>query len=417
MLHRPKLILALLTTLNLLNYLDRYVLSAVLGPLQEELRLSGLAAGLLSTVFLIGYFATSPVFGGLADRGRADGSGVRKVLMAIGITVWSGATIASGLATDATSLLAARSIVGVGEASYATLAPTLIDDLAPAAGAARWMAIFSAATPVGSALGYIVGGAVTASNGWRSAFFVAGGPGFFLALLCLLIKEPRRRRRPAHVDIAHAASSLLRVPLYRGAALGYCFYTFAIGGFAYWAPKYLHVRYALEAGRASQLFGLVTVVGGAAGTVAGGWLADRFARKRLREQADARGTDEALARANMLLCAIGTALGAPLAAAAIGAATAPAFFAYALPCQIALFAVSGPINVALLRSASPGLRATAMAVAIFAIHALGDLWSPPAIGLVADHAPMQTAMYAVPLVFCAAAFVWGRTTRASGWLT
>jgi MFS family permease len=185
---RPTSILVLLTALNLLNYLDRFVLSAVLAKVQDDLHLSNFVGGSLATVFLIGYFATSPVFGNLADRSHRGG---RKALVALGIAIWSVATVASGLAHGAASLVAARAVVGVGEASYATIAPTLIDDVAPPGQKGRWMAIFYSATPIGSALGYIVGGSVEHATGsWRAAFFIAGGPGIVLALLW----SPGRRR-------------------------------------------------------------------------------------------------------------------------------------------------------------------------------------------------------------------------------
>ena len=409
MIRRPATVLALLTALNLLNYLDRLVLSAVLPQVQDDLHLSNLAGGSLATIFLIGYFATSPVFGVWSDRA---GEGGRKRLVAAGIAVWSAATVASGLATSAGSLFAARAFVGVGEASYATIAPTLIDDMAPPGRKGRWMAIFYAATPVGSALGYVVGGVVEHAAGWRSAFYVAGAPGLLVGLLCLLIVEPSRRAPATRPEVVRSTGALARLPLFRGTVLGYCAYTFAIGGFAYWAPKYLHVRYGVDAGTAAKTFGLVTVAAGAIGTLAGGWLGDRAGRRRATA-----GDDAAAARDNVLVCALGTALGAPLAAAAISAGTVGGFYALLFPCEVALFASSGPINVALLRSVPSELRASAMALSIFAIHALGDLWSPPLIGLVADHAPMQLAMYAAPAVFAVAAFVWWRAARPPAWLT
>src|SRR5580692_305893 len=177
----PRMVLALLTALNLLNYLDRFVLSAVLAPVQDDLHLSKLVAGLLPTIFLIGYFATSPLFGVAGDRFGAAG---RHVLIALGVAVWSLATLASGLAAGTVSMLVARAAVGVGEASYGTLAPTVIDEIAPPALESSWMAIFSVAISVGSALGYVVGGAVLHAHGWRSAFFVAGFPGLVAAVLC-----------------------------------------------------------------------------------------------------------------------------------------------------------------------------------------------------------------------------------------
>ncbi len=222
--------------------------------------------------------------------------------------------------------------------------------------------------------------------------------------------------------------ALLSIGLYRGAVLGYCAYTFAIGGFAYFAPKYVHARYGLETGAASVKFGLLTVLGGTIGTLLGGFLADAAVRRERRalgtgdrtpqntERAP-RDEDDATARANVRVCAVACAVGTPLALGAICAPTAATFFALALPCQIALFVLSGPINVALLRSAPLALRASAMAVCIFAIHAFGDLWSTPLIGLIADHAPMQTAMYVVPVAFLLGAIVWWRGASASPRLT
>src|SRR5580692_3168661 len=154
MISRPFAVLALLTALNLFNYLDRLVLSAVLPRIEDQFALSHGASGLLGTIFLIGYFTTSPIFGTLADRGK------RKGLLAIGIGVWSLATIASGLSRSFVELAVARALVGVGEASYATIAPTLIDDLAPPERKGSWLAIFYSAMPIGAALGYVTGGIV-----------------------------------------------------------------------------------------------------------------------------------------------------------------------------------------------------------------------------------------------------------------
>jgi MFS family permease len=437
----PKVVLALFTALNLLNYLDRTVLPAVLGHVQDDLHLSNALGGLLSTLFLIGYFATSPVFGALGDR---VGTGGRSKLIAVGIAVWSAATIASGLAQGKASLIAARIFVGFGEASYATLAPTLIDDMAPPEKKSRWMSIFYSATPIGSALGYIVGGKVMQLHGWRAAFFVAGGPGLLLALLCLLVVEPprptvlsaaasrssvvsaaaSRPTAPARDSLIDGARALLRVPLYVGNTLGYCAYTFAIGGFAFWAPVYLYRQYGMDAGEASKVFGLVTVAGGSVGTLLGGNLADRAARARVREAERAKGgplgpreMDDAVARGNVFIPALGTAIAAPLSALAIAAGTAPRFFATVFPAEVGLFLLSGPINVALLRASPPELRARAMALSIFAIHAMGDLWSPLLIGVAADHVPMQMAMYIGPAIFALAAHLWFRTARASARLT
>ena len=404
----PRAILALLTACNLLNYVDRYVLSAVLPKLQDDLHLSNWVGGWLATVFLIGYFAASPIFGVLGDRA---GTGGRKRLMTLGVSVWSLATAASGLAPGGPALFAARAAVGIGEASYATIAPTLIDDLARPLQKARWMAFFNAAMPVGSALGYIVGGSVEQSHGWRAAFLVVGVPGLAAALLCLLVAEPRRRASVT-ASLRASAAKLIASSQYRTAVLGYCAYTFAIGGFAYWAPTYVYRRYGLEVGRASVQFGTITVVAGFLGTLAGGWLADAWASRHATTDPSDDGV-----RSGLLVCALSAGLGAPLAAAAILAPTRGRFFALAALCEVAVFLSNGPVNVVLLRTAPAALRASAMAFAIFAIHLFGDMWSQPLIGLFADRAPWPLAMSVVPLFFALASIVWLRASARSARLT
>ena len=167
------------------------------------------------------------------------------------------------------------------------------------------MAVFSAATPVASALGYIVGGAVLHAHGWRAAFFVAGGPGI-VRPSCACSSRRRGAELASPRRRSGAARTLVRNPLYRAGVLGYCAYTFAIGGFAHWAPYTLHERYGVEPGRASILFGLVTLAGGVAGTLVGGWPSDRTVRGRARQEIAqggyARQADAETARGNLTVC-------------------------------------------------------------------------------------------------------------------
>jgi MFS family permease len=395
---RPGAILALLTALNLLNYIDRTVLAAVLPLLQSELRLSNTVTGALGTVFLVGYFVTSPVFGRLADRGGVPGG--RKGLLAVGVAVWSVATFASGLARGAWSLASARAVVGVGEASYATVAPTIIDDMAPPERKGRWLSLFYVAIPIGSALGYVIGG-LLGKLGWREAFWAVGGPGVLSALLCLFIAEPARRstREPARVRESLAA--LLKVPLYRRGVLGYAAQTFALGGFAFWAPKFLAEVYDLPVSKGSTTFGGLLVVAGGLGTWLGGSWADRWA-KRSGASADAHEA----ARIDLKVCAITGAIAAPLAAAAFWAPTAKLFFALSFACEVATFASTAPVNAAILRTVPAELRASAMALSIFAIHFLGDLWSPLLLGVLRDAVPAPVAMMGVPIALALSAGLW-----------
>lgn len=388
---RPATILVLLTGLNFLNYVDRYLVAAVSPKFQEELKLSDFQTGLAISAFMVGYFITSPIFGRLGDRP----GGARRILMAIGVALWSAATAFSGLATGAWSLVAARVAVGVGEASYATLAPTIIDDLAPAGKKNKWLAIFYLATPVGSALGYLLGGLLEHHYGWRSAFFVAGGPGVLLAGLVLLMREPERAARTEKIE--GALGVLWRSPLYVFCVFGYCAYTFALGGFAAWAPKYLYSVHRLPLAKADFGFGVVAVVAGIIGTVLGGTIADRGLRD---------ATDETRIRAYLRYSAITTAIGAPLAVATILAPTPTLFFVAIFLCETALFASTSPINAVTLGAVPIALRATAMAVSIFAIHALGDFLSPPMIGLVADRSNLRVGLAALPLAIAVSAGIW-----------
>jgi MFS family permease len=405
---RPALVLALLTGLNLLNYLDRFVLSAVLPKVQDDLHLSNFVAGSLAFWFLIVFTLTSPIFGTLASLGRP---GTRPRLVATGIGLWSLATMASGLARGAVGLATARAAVGVGEASYTTIAPALLDEISPPASRARWMSIFSVATPVGAALGYIIGGAVQHATGsWRAAFFVAGGPGLVLALLCLLIDDAAHNAKDRVRLTWAAASPLFARPVLMLTIFGFCAYNFAMGGFAFWAPKYVSATYSLEIGKASFQFGLVTVAGGFVGTLLGGALCD--ARTKTLEKTGLAG-DAAASAASLEVCALSALIGAPFAAAALLAPKAGSFFVFAFLSEAGLFLSGGPINVAVLKSVPPHLRAIAMSMTIFAIHALGDIFSPMLIGLVWDHAPGVWAMMFIPVAFTVGSVIWFAGARSA----
>src|ERR1039457_6535585 len=182
----PAWILFILTGLNLFNYLDRYVLSAVLPPMQKDLAINDEQAGRLVTAFMIGYFVTSPVFGWLGDRWS------RKWLIAAGIVVWSVGTILTGFAATFAMMLAFRALVGLGEASYATISPSLISDSYAPAKRNNALTIFYVAIPVGAALGTILGGFIAAKWGWRHAFIWAGAPGLLRALVMLPFAQPTR---------------------------------------------------------------------------------------------------------------------------------------------------------------------------------------------------------------------------------
>src|SRR5437764_11715999 len=179
--------LAVLTFINLFNYLDRWVVAAVVESIKKsELHLSDTQLGFIGTGFIVVYTLTSPLFGALGDRKS------RPPLIALGVAVWSVATSLAGFARGFLSLFVARSTVGVGEAAYGTIAPALLADSFPIERRGRVLSVFFAAIPIGSAAGYILGGLVDQHFGWRAAFWIAGAPGLLLALLVLAVKDPPR---------------------------------------------------------------------------------------------------------------------------------------------------------------------------------------------------------------------------------
>ena len=411
----PVAILVVLTLLNFVNYVDRYLVAAVSPAFQDELGLSSFQTGLVISAFMVGYFLTSPAFGWLGDRSQAVGHTpspwlTRTSLMAMGVLTWSVATAASGLAKGATSMILARIAVGVGEASYATIAPTIIDDLAPPEKKNRWLAYFYLAIPVGSALGYLLGGFIEHRWGWRHAFYVCGGPGVLLAMIVLFVREPKPAapRAPAPEGESIGALSGLRKlrsrPLYVACVLGSCAYTFALGGFAAWAPKFLFKVHAMQLADADFGFGLVAVVSGIVGTALGGLLADRGLPKDV--------DDERRVRRYLRFSAVASLIAFPAAIALLFAPTPKTFFIAIFVCETALFASTSPINVVILGSVPAGLRTTAMAVSIFSIHALGDFLSPPMVGKLADVTSLRNALTILPVAIAICALVWWFGARA-----
>lgn len=407
MIRRPGFVLAILAGLNLLNYVDRTVLAAVLPRVSAVhdkggLGLDKLQAGALATAFLIGYFATSPIFGTLADRAPR----LRTRLMTVGVLVWSLATFLSGRAFDFWSMIGARALVGVGEASYAAVAPTLIDDMGEV-GRSRRLAVFYMAIPIGSALGYVLGGFLETKVGWRGAFQFVGAPGALLALSCLLVfdrgaEEHAKHERP---PVLKMLAPLTKQKLYARAVLGYAAQTFALGGFQHWAPTYIEARHHFDLDRANYLFGAILVVAGFVGTFAGGAWGERVARGLGREGA---------ARAHVRVCAISAMLGAPFAFAAVLAPSAVLFFAFIFVCIVFVFLSTSPINAAILESVPIELRASGMALSTFSIHMLGDLWSPPLVGRLGDATSMNVAMLLLPAAIAVSAVIWWRREQTAG---
>src|SRR6476620_10334639 len=222
----PRVLLAVLTGLNILNYIDGNVLFGAQPLIQKEFPRSDAQYGLLTSAFFIAYMIAAPCVGWLGDRFS------RKKIVSVGILIWSGFTLLTWFVQDFQQLLFRHTIVGIGEASYAAIAPTLIADSFPLARRGRMLSIFFLGLPLGSALGLILGGVAGKHWGWRMPFMLAGIPGFFLALILWFLPEPPRGLSEAEDSslTRSTLSGLLKNGAFLSATLGMAMYTFAVGG-------------------------------------------------------------------------------------------------------------------------------------------------------------------------------------------
>jgi len=388
--------LTVLTGLNLLDYLDRQLLAAVLPSLQAEMRFNDEQAGTIATAFMLGYFLTAPIFGYLGDRMS------RRGLIAAGVFVWSLGTLLSGHSGTLGSLIFFRVLVGFGEASFGTISPGWIADLFPAARRNNAISIFYLAIPVGSALGFILGGFMAARHGWRSAFVWAGYPGLVLALGLFFLREPARGASETVVPAANAAPvgwgvylTLFRFPSYVLVIAGYVAQTFALGGFAFWAPTFLHRVHGMDVEAAGRFFGLSLVVTGLVATLAGGYAATVWQKRT--------GVGYAWVLALSSLAA------APAAWAAFSIQDLAVAKTALIVAMAMLFLATGPVNTLILETVPVAMRACATAASIFTIHLLGDLWSPKIVGYLSDHwgSLQKATLWVLPVSLLVSAFFWG----------
>jgi MFS family permease len=379
----PYTTLAVLTGLNVLNYIDRNMLLGVQPLVQREFKINDAQTGLLTSAFFFCYMFAAPVIGWMGDRFP------RKNIVLVGIAVWSGFTLLTWLVRDYNQLLFRHTIVGIGEASYATIAPTLVADLFPVERRGRMLSIFYLGLPVGSALGILLGGPLGEQFGWRVPFMMAGVPGFLLALIFWFLPEPVRGQSEAAVassparftlsGIHRTITGLFRNGAFLTACLGMAMYTFAVGGLQVWIPTFLHRVRGMSVSRAAIVFGLIAAVNGIVATMLGGWIGDRMLKRH--DGAYYRFSGIAMFAAVPLMV---------LAIYATGSLMLPAIF-------LAVFALligTGPSNTAVVNSVDAGIRSTALAVNTFLIHALGDAFSPMMIGLISDRTSLQTSFWA-----------------------
>ena len=356
--------LVLLIGLNLLNYIDRYILPGAQPLIQREYGWNDQQMGALTTALFVTYMLVAPATGWLGDRFS------RKPLIIIGVVLWSLATLFTAWVHDYWTLYFRHALVGVGEATFGIYAPAVLADFYPERDRNRILSIFYTAIPVGAALGYVAGGQLGSMWGWRRPFFLCAFPGLVIAALYGWLGREPERGSSDHVAATHNRATfwgLFRNPAFLTGTLGMAALTFAIGGISTWVPTFLHRFAGLSVGAAGQTVGAITVVDGIAGTAVGGWLAQRWLR-----------TDH---RALYLVSFWSVALTLPCGALVFFGPphwVIPALFA----AEFFLFLNTGPLNAAIVNSVSAPVRATAVSLNLFCIHCFGDAFSPQIIGAI-----------------------------------
>ena len=374
---RATLALVLLTALNLANFVDRYILPAVQESIKADFRLTDERVGSLTFWFFVAYMFAAPLTGWLGDRLP------RKPLIVIAALFWSASNLFTATVHSYFALSLRHAALGIGEASFSIYAPAMLADFYPPRQRNRVLTIFYTAIPVGAALGYALGGVLGGRFGWRTPFYVSSVPGVLLAvLLFFFLKEPARGSsemldNQPDQSAASGALSLARNAQYLYATLGMAMVVFSLGGISAWMPSFLVRAGHFTSSSAGLLVGAVTVVGGLGGTILGGWIAQRWLQTNPRALFLLSACSSALAVPPALLCFFG-----PHRALVPGLALA----------IFAIFLGNGPLNTAIINAVPASIRATAIALELFLIHALGDAPSPRLIGFVSDRSSLSVGL-------------------------
>lgn len=380
--------------INILNYADRYVLSAILPKIHNDLGLTTVEEGLLGSSFLFVYaLATLPI-GVWADRS------IRKNIVGLCVGIWSVATVLAGLTRNFIQLFLVRSVLGIGEAGYAPASLSLLGDYFSKERRGRILSFWSSGTLIGAAIGFTLGGFIAETLGWRWAFYVVGIPGLICAFLAWRMTEPARgafdREEQAsdetlaaeessmHVhggfgkDFWGTVKNLSRVRTYWVLVGALVFSFFTIGGTSFWLPTYIVNDFHLSVGTAGLLSGIVLVTSGLVGTIVGGWLADTFQAR--------------IPQGRLLVATLGLLIGAPLVLLALFLHTLWLFVVVFILAGITLNFCTGPLNAVIQDVIAPEMRSTAIGLALLLAHLLGDAASPSVIGGLANGSSLWLAL-------------------------
>ena len=355
--------------INLLNFYDRQAPGALVEPMRREFGLSDTQIGLLGSMFIWVYALAGVPLGRLADVWS------RKKLLAIGVTVWSALTAASGLAAGFPFLVFTRLGVGVGEAVCAPVGTSWIGDLFPVKRRARILSLFMLGVPIGGALSFLLCGPIAQAWGWRTALVSAAAPAILLVPLLLLLQEPARgaSEETSAVEGRTSMWALLRIPTLWWIILSGALLNFNMYALATFLPAFMTRVHGYSIARAGVTCGIVYLIGGVCGGLLGGQLGDRVA-------SNARN-------ARLWMAAIIALLSAPFMLYGI---TRPAGFAPAALVAIAIAyggfnSYYGIVYSSIQDIVAPNQRGFTMSIYFMAMYLCGASFGPLLTGGLSDH--------------------------------
>jgi len=379
--------LALLTTINLVNYLERNAIYALFEPVRRDLGLTDVHLGWLASAYVLVFSLAS------VPAGIASDLGSRRVVVATGVTLWSIATSLSGLVDGFGSLLFARAVVGLGGALAATASASLVADYFPGRRRSLAMSLFMAGLAVGGVFGILITGQLEHHYGWRVAFLVLGLPGFFIAALVLRIKDPTRPVVPSRQgpdallatvrELEGVARRILNTPTLVAVFGGGALISFGMNGLVGWAPTFLARERGLSTAQASLLLGSYGLIAGIAGTVIGGVVADL-----LRNRFPA---------ARIITTGIGFIIGSPLAIWLLFIHDMRWFIPVFVAAFFFLTWYNGPLTAVIFDVTPPRIATTVVGAFLMFIHLAGDAIAFPLVGVLSDNFGLQRAILLLPI--------------------
>lgn len=403
-----KRLLVFFTLCSLVNYFDRGAIGGTLSVIEEDYNLSPTESGLLGGAFMIGFTVFCPLFAHLSHYYRTG------TLMATGLGMWVAAAVFAAISAEMYSLAIARMLIGIGEASFAGLAPTYIDDIAPTPTRTTWLAIFYATIPIGAALGYGVAGPIAELWHWRLVFIIEAvlmlpcvGVSFVLprsewwrtskldayestdegrgsdssvvdtqapTSTTSLIESSNSKGQVGTPTFKQSLAEVLSIPIFDTFVLASSSFMFVVGALSFWVPTYVVDYLGLKLSNATIAVGAVTVFTGLVGTALGGWIIDKLGGTK----------GDAGVKRVALVEFVSACVVLPVGMVGFMMDSFWLFIAFLFLGEMVLFGATAPLNATILSIVPLHQRSFAMSINIFAVHLLGDFPSPILVGVVSD---------------------------------